>query len=341
MKKNHFFPILTLSLSLISPFLSNLGYQVFGNGTITFETNGGNELHPIKLNVGSTLLLPQTIKMGHHFFQWYLDTEFTKPFTKTVMPLGNTTLFAKWVIGQFTIDFITNGGTNIPSVYGNFGDSILNLPITQKEFMTFAGWYLDLNLTIPTIVPTTIPGANLTLYAKWTENSYTIDYETNGGSFLYPSFFIYNQYLNLPNPIKTGHTFLGWYLDEGLITPLDYQFMSGYNFTVYAKWMVNSYTLNYFLLHHVTWANYPTQWGYTYLIAKSELHNYLTEVDILDFDLESEFDWYYFNNGFYGHFNDAVLINESKFNMPPQNFDIYGKCKGAYYNDCNLPWIRF
>lgn len=68
------------------------------NNTITFETNGGTEIKPRKVESGSLLNVADPTKEGAEFGGWYKDAEFTEPFNpKTDKVMEPMTLYAKWV----------------------------------------------------------------------------------------------------------------------------------------------------------------------------------------------------------------------------------------------------
>ena len=76
---------------------------------------------------------------------------------------------------------------------------------------------------------------------------FTVTFETNGGSTIEPVVVLYDDLLPMPEaPVKVGHTFEGWYVDE--------IFSSKFNFekttikseiTLYAKWKVNNYSITF------------------------------------------------------------------------------------------------
>ena len=78
--------------------------------------------------------------------------------------------------------------------------------------------------------------------------SYTITYETNGGSSIASSNVVERSALTPPQaPTKEGYTFAGWFHDEALTESVDWnRTMPSMNFTLYAKWKANDYkiTLN-------------------------------------------------------------------------------------------------
>lgn len=74
----------------------------FRKYTISFETNGGNEIKKKKQRTGSKIILPEApTKDGFHFDGWYIDEELTKRLVLNQNPLRqNITLYAKWTITE-------------------------------------------------------------------------------------------------------------------------------------------------------------------------------------------------------------------------------------------------
>ncbi|PKK96289.1 MAG: hypothetical protein CVV58_07130, partial [Tenericutes bacterium HGW-Tenericutes-3] len=154
---------------------------IINNSTISFEENGGTSVTDIIQAIGSSVVAPaDPTKVGHTFAGWYSDSNLTTPYVFTTMPDSNITLYAKWTVNQLTISFEENGGSLVTDITQAFGSNVTAPANPTKEGHTFAGWYSDTNLTTAYVF-STVPASNITLYAKWTVNSYTISFEENGG----------------------------------------------------------------------------------------------------------------------------------------------------------------
>ena len=78
---------------------------------------------------------------------------------------------------------------------------------------------------------------NITLYAKWTANTYTITFDTAGGSEIAPITQDYGTQIAAPaNPTRKGYTFKGWDKEIPETMPAE-------NITVKAQWEINQYTI--------------------------------------------------------------------------------------------------
>lgn len=155
-----------------------------------------------------------------------------------VMPCGNVCLMAIWKPIEYTLTFETNGGTPVEPVKGTVcsGPVDLRSHVTTRDNYTFAGWYLDAELTQP--VDFIKLDKDTTVYAKWTPVDYTLTFETNGGSGVDSVIGnIESAPIDLTKyvPTKDGYTFVGWYADEALTQAITSVTLD-HNTTVYAKW---------------------------------------------------------------------------------------------------------
>ena len=80
---------------------------------------------------------------------------------------------------------------------------------------------------------------NITLYAKWAANTYTITFDTAGGSEIAPITQDYGTVITAPEaPTRKGYTFIGWDKESPTTMPAE-------NMTVTAQWKINRYTITF------------------------------------------------------------------------------------------------
>jgi uncharacterized repeat protein (TIGR02543 family) len=136
---------------------------------ITFNTNGGTSVSPMMAEFGAAITAPTPpSKTGYTFGGWFSDEALLTPFTFTVMPSENITLYAKWLINQYTITFEVNGGSQVASVVVDHGQVATRPADPTREGYQFNGWYEDQGLLNLFVWTTTIED-NLTLYAGWAQ----------------------------------------------------------------------------------------------------------------------------------------------------------------------------
>ena len=124
--------------------------------TITFDTAGGSEIAPITQDYGTNITAPANpTRKGYTFKGW--DKEIPE-----TMPAENITVKAQWEINQYTIAFVTNGGSEIAPITQDYGTKITAPADPTREGYTFIGW--------DKAIPTTMPAENITVTAQWKDS---------------------------------------------------------------------------------------------------------------------------------------------------------------------------
>ena len=193
--------------------------------TITFDTAGGSEIASITQDYGTAITVPESpTREGYTFIGW------DKAIPAT-MPAENVTITAQWEINQYTITFDTAGGSEIAPITQDYGTTITAPAAPTREGYTFIGWDRD--------IPTTMPAENVTITAKWKVNSYTITFDTAGGSEIASITQDYGTAITVPeSPTREGYTFIGW--DKAIPAT-----MPAENVTITAQWEINQYTITF------------------------------------------------------------------------------------------------
>ena len=133
-----------------------------------------------------------------------------------------------------TYDYGERGGIYAKQIV-QAGEKAIEPDVPSRQGYQFTDWYLD---DTKYDFDTAVTG-NMTLTAKWTANSYTITFDTDGGSDIDPITQDYGTAINAPAaPTKTGYTFMGW---EPALPPT----MPAENMTIKAQWRINRYTVTF------------------------------------------------------------------------------------------------
>ena len=176
---------------------------------------------------------PQTTREGYTFEGWYTDKNFTEKVTFPYEVTRAQTLYAKWKKNTYTVHFETDGGTAVRDMTVSVIESS---PSTEKKGYTFEGWYADKNFTEKVTFPYDVTRAQ-TLYAKWKKNTYTVHFETDGGTAVRD--MTVSVIESSPSTEKKGYTFDGWYADENFTEKVAFPYEVTAEQTLYAKWTQN------------------------------------------------------------------------------------------------------
>ncbi len=224
---------------------------------ITYNLNGGTNAteNVASYTYGTGLSLKTAIKENYEFAGWYDNAEFTG---SAVTSIGSTdsgakTFYAKWTDASYGITYNLNGGTNATDNAASYTYGTgLSLKAATKENYEFAGWYDNAEFTgsAVTSISSTDSGAK-TFYAKWTDASYGITYNLNGGTNATENVasYTYGTGLSLKAATKENYEFAGWY-DNAEFTGSAVTSISSTDSgakTFYAKWTDASYAITYHL----------------------------------------------------------------------------------------------
>jgi len=208
--------------------------------TVTFASNGGSEVPSQTVISGEKIVKPtDPTKNGYVFVTWRYEADDDSGLMKawdfdndTVT--SNMILYAGWK-KIYTVSFNTNGGSSIANQDIVSGNKVTQPTNPTKDGYTFAGWYSDEELITEWNFGNDTVTSNMTLYAKWTVNSYNFYADVDGATFL--GDLVQNQTVTYGNtatkpdvmPAKPGYIFKEWrYVeDDGTLGEVFY-----WNYTI-------------------------------------------------------------------------------------------------------------
>lgn len=230
---------------------------------IIFDSNGGvGEMSSVTVKTDEEINLPSVnfSKKGFSFAGWSTSAngsvEFNDGAQYTMGVYSQYTLYAVWSKDVYNINYVLNGGVNNesnPNSYGVDSDTIVLLPPTRSGY-TFEGWCSDEALTIASFEIPKGSAGELVFYAKWKANTNTLHFNSNGGVGTMVDIFVDTDatvYLPDNQFTKPGYTFVGWKKtsseDEGATYSNNSSYIMGEEseYTLYAVWVLNTYSIHY------------------------------------------------------------------------------------------------
>lgn len=233
--------------------------------TVTWNANGGtvspasvSKTHGSTLGTLPTPTRAATAEYSYTFAGWFTAASGGTQISSTTTVTENVTYYAHWTATKrsYTATFNGNGGStpSPSSITKEYNAALGTLPTCSRTGYTFLGWYTASSGGTK-ISTTTVVTKDITYYAQWSINSYTLTFNPNGGTVTPTSKDLeYNSaYGTLPTPTRASdaqytYTFAGWYTAATGGTQVTAATkMAAKDTTVYAHWTSNtrSYTISY------------------------------------------------------------------------------------------------
>ena len=227
------------------------------NVTMVIDGYGNAVARPNSAKEGEEIQLTAIPDRGHHFKEWQATPgNIMITNDKFTMPARNVTVKAIFEADTYTVGLNANGGTiasgqDVTSYTYGVGATLPTADDMTYTGHTFNGWYEDSDFSgNPVTTISATDTGNKTYYAKWEANTYTVTLNTNDGTINNGNVteYTYGEGATLPTAddmTYTGHTFKGWYDNEGLsgspVTAIS-DTETG-NKAYWAKWEANAYTV--------------------------------------------------------------------------------------------------
>ncbi|MGE9908447.1 InlB B-repeat-containing protein [Lachnospiraceae bacterium SGI.231] len=159
------------------------------------------------------------------------------------VPADVTTLTAQWTPDTYTVTLHLNDGTiangkDVTEYTYGTGATLPTADDITRAGHTFEGWYEDENFSgSPVTEISATDTGKKEFYAKWTLNTYTVTFDSQGGSKVDSQAVSHGGTVTEPTaPTYEGYTFGGWYTEAGCTTEYDFTTAVTESLTLYAKW---------------------------------------------------------------------------------------------------------
>ena len=166
----------------------------------------------------------------------------------------------------FDLNYDTGTGSNVYTTQDViYGEAAVKPDDPARDGWIFGGWYTESGCENPYDFSTPVTD-NITLYAKWARNTYTVTFNNGygddyaAGTPWAPQYVEYQGYLTAPteNPTRDGYEFRGWSTEPDGTAYWDFtQNQVLGSFTLYAVWE----QLNYNVIYHVDNCNNKDQFS--------------------------------------------------------------------------------
>ena len=172
------------------------------------------------LSYGDTLgTVDNPQKAGYLFKGWRDENGKAYDSLSVVDNADGLELFAEFEAVTYTITFQTGCDVFVQNMMFTVEED-KTLPTITREGYTFKGWHTSSDFTeannIGTIIRKGSITNNVTLYAEWQANEYTITFVDSSGQNVENMTVTYGQPYTLPVLTKENYTFNGWRTEAGI-----------------------------------------------------------------------------------------------------------------------------
>ena len=208
--------------------------------TVTFHTGDGSPVEAQNVVHGGTAAKPESDPTceGYTFGGWYTDEACATAYDFGTPVTRDLALYAKWEAEAYTVTFNTGGGSQVEAqTVAHGGTAAKPESDPTREGCTFGGWFTDEACATAYDFGTPVT-RDLTLYAKWEAEVYTVTFNTGDGSQVEAQTVVHGGTAARPkgDPTCEGYTFGGWFTDEACTAAYDFGTPVTRDLTLYAKW---------------------------------------------------------------------------------------------------------
>lgn len=226
--------------------------------TVMFNLDNGTENVVQTYKHGADLHAPTPSRSGYTFDGWGA----TLPKTVT----ESAEYAARWTANDNAVTFVTNGGTEIKKIIVKTDETITKPSNPTRTGYTFGDWYTDQSCTKAWNFESDKVSDAMTLYAKWTANTYDVTLNLNYDGAAEPTKITVTYdgtYSALTTPERAGYDFLGWFTakTDGEQVTADSKVSITAPQTLYAHWQEGAAT--YTVKHYQQKAEDNTDNQYT------------------------------------------------------------------------------
>ena len=202
--------------------------------------------------------LPVLSRRGYTFIGWKDKNNVYYTADTIWQSTSNVNLIADFQANGYVINYDGNGGTASIDVQNvTFGNTISQLATASRPGYTFVGWNTKVDGTGETITAPFVydTDANMTLYAQYEKNIYTVTFDKQGGTGGTNGVDVaFDSPMPAATaPVRVGYTFGGYYLGTtGSGKQYYYADMSSANnwdqvhsVTLFAYWIANTYDVTF------------------------------------------------------------------------------------------------
>ena len=241
----------TLTLPILATPILNSAIQQSGGFYFTIDNYNASNTYNISTTAGSVSRSGNTITVSG--LSEGQSATVTVGATRSGYGNSDTSTRTGTAPVSRTVTWDANGGSVSPTSQTVLSGTSVTAPTPTRTHYSFVYWRNPLSGGDPIILyagNSYTVTSNITFYAIWNANTYTVSYNYNGGTGTPASASVqYPGSVTLPTPdSRTGYAFNGWYTASSggtFVGNAGSSYSPTSNITLYAQWSLITYTITW------------------------------------------------------------------------------------------------
>ncbi len=216
---------------------------------VSFDSQGGSAVASQTTGYNRYTTAPaDPVRTGYTFGGWYRDRAYTEKWKFSSDRVDNDiTLYARWLANPCTVTYNSQGGSSIGPETVEYGDLLAVPSEPTRTGYTFDAWYREPACVTPWVFASDTMTGDITLYAGWTINTYTLTYTAGANGSISGSTTQVVNYGSSGTAVtavaNTGYHFVQW--SDGVLTATRTDSGVTADKSVSASFAINQYTVSF------------------------------------------------------------------------------------------------
>jgi uncharacterized repeat protein (TIGR02543 family) len=187
---------------------------------------------------GATAKMPEApAEEGFAFVGWFSDAAMTVPFDFSMEVVSSMTVYGK-MLGFHDVHFVyfVDGEmiTHVTQSVKEGEMAVMPEEAPVYEHFAFGGWFMDMEMTVP--FADMLVMETMTVYGMMTDIRHTVTFMDEGMEVSHQMVDDMALAMHPATPVKEGHVFGGWFMDEMMEMPFDFKTPVTADMMIHAKW---------------------------------------------------------------------------------------------------------
>ncbi len=219
------------------------GWKPLSVQVVYYLLNDKGDVLTVSAVPGELLTPPdEPVRDGYAFTGWYRNAAGSLPYDfSQPVPEHDLTIYAGYTQKKATVTFVLYDDESMTEQV-ELGGMMHRPDDPIRDGYAFAGWYTMATGGDAVDFAQTVT-EDRRVFAHWEKTAATVTFDAQNGETQTEQVTIGQTVAQPQNPVRTGYDFDAWYSDAACTNPYDFAQPVTEDMTLYAGWMLHSYTV--------------------------------------------------------------------------------------------------